>query len=116
MPSHVRTPEERALASRIGAHAKWAKVDRVEGTAVARKAFLDRFEREVDPEGILPAAERARRAEHARKAYFQRLALKSAKVRRKPTAEEKRANSARKAEAARLALASAKARNDSAAS
>jgi hypothetical protein len=43
---------------------------------------MDRFEREVDPEGVLPAQERQRRAEHARKAYFLRLALASAKARR----------------------------------
>jgi hypothetical protein len=52
-------------------------------TAPARAAFLDRFEREVDPECTLPPAERVRRAEHARAAYFIRLALKSAQSRRK---------------------------------
>jgi hypothetical protein len=52
-------------------------------TAPARAAFLDRFEREVDPNGTLLPAERARRAEHARKAYMTGLALKSAQARRK---------------------------------
>ena len=41
------------------------------------RAFLDRFEREVDPDGTLDPAERAKRTEHARKAYFLSLALKS---------------------------------------
>lgn len=72
----------RVLRSRIAAHVRWSKEDPVEGTARARAAFLDRFEKEVDPEGLLPPDERARRATHARKAYFQRLALKSAKARR----------------------------------
>ena len=45
--------------------------------------MLDRFEREVDPDGVLSPEERARRAGHARKAYFTRLALQSAKARRK---------------------------------
>jgi hypothetical protein len=36
------------------------------------------FEREVDPEGKLSTQERAKRAEWAHKAYFQRLAMKSA--------------------------------------
>lgn len=81
-----RTPEQRTLAARIAAHAKWAATDPVEGTAKARQAFLDRFEREVDKEAakageVLPPAERARRAEHARKAYFTRLALESSKAR-----------------------------------
>jgi hypothetical protein len=35
----------------------------------------------VDPEGLLDPRERARRAEHARKAYFLRLALASAHAR-----------------------------------
>jgi hypothetical protein len=42
---------------------------------------MARFEREVDPDGVLTLAERAKRAEHAKKAYFQRLALKSASAR-----------------------------------
>jgi hypothetical protein len=50
-------------------------------TAPARAAFLGRFEREVDPDGTLDPGERARRAEHARKAYFLRLALASAHAR-----------------------------------
>jgi hypothetical protein len=81
-----RTPEQRALAARIAAHSKWATTDATEGTAAARAAFLDRFQREVDPDGTLPPAERARRAEHARKAYFTRLAMASAKARRKAVA------------------------------
>ncbi len=79
--------DERALRARMAAHSSWAKTaDPSARTAPARKAALDRFEREVDPDGILPPAERARRAEHARKAYFTRLALASAKARRKGTA------------------------------
>jgi len=50
-------------------------------TRAAREAFLDRFEREVDPDGRLPDVERRRRAEAARKAYFSNLALKSARAR-----------------------------------
>jgi len=45
--------------------------------------FWSRFEDEVDPGGILSAGERQRRAEAARKAYFARMALKSAKARAK---------------------------------
>ncbi len=78
------TPEQRSLRARIGAHALHAQVvDPAAHTAPARAAFLDRFEREVDPDGALPPAERARRAEHAKRAYFARLALASAKARRR---------------------------------
>lgn len=47
-----------------------------------RAGLEARFLREVDPDGTLPEAERLRRAESARKAYYQRLALASAKARR----------------------------------
>jgi hypothetical protein len=53
----------------------------VEGTAKARAAFLERFVDQVDPDRRLSERERLRRAESARKAYFARLALKSAQAR-----------------------------------
>jgi hypothetical protein len=78
------TPEERSLRARIGANQSWANTaDPSARTAPARKAFNDRFEKQVDPDGQLKPAERARRAESARKAYFLRLALKSSTGRRK---------------------------------
>ena len=76
------SPQQK-LARQIGAHESWARTDdRAARTAPARKAALERFERQVDPDGTLEPAERARRAEHARRAYFLRLALKSAQARR----------------------------------
>ncbi|HSJ46014.1 MAG TPA: hypothetical protein VK923_15180 [Euzebyales bacterium] len=44
-------------------------------TANARRVFLDRFEHQVDPDGVLPVAERRRRAEHAKREHMLRLAL-----------------------------------------
>lgn len=77
------TPEQRRQRARLGAHSLHAKVDDASAhTAPARQAFLERFEREVDPDGTLTPDERARRADHARKAYFARLAMKSAAARR----------------------------------
>ena len=72
----------RSLVGRIGAHSLHARHDPRTTTAAARRAFLDRFEREADPDGVLPHEERARRARHLRKAYFARLALRSAQARR----------------------------------
>lgn len=81
------TPEDRSLRARLAAHSLHARVaDPQAHTAPARAAFLDRFSRQVDPDGLLPAADRARRAEHARKAYFLSLARKSAEARRKRAA------------------------------
>lgn len=74
------TSTERTLRGRIGALAMHSMG--LTNTAPARAKFLSRFEREVDPNGVLPEAERQKRAATARKAYFSRLALKSAKARR----------------------------------
>jgi hypothetical protein len=77
------TKSDRVLIAKIAASERWAREpDRSAATATARKAFLDRFESQVDPEGTLAPAERARRAEHARRAYFARLSLRSSQVRR----------------------------------
>jgi len=76
------TPAERALRARIAAHAMHSQHDGRRVTQSARLAFLDRFEREVDPDELLPSQERARRADQARRSYFNALALKSAQARR----------------------------------
>ena len=77
------TPEQRSLRARLAAQSRWAKTDPVAATTPARDAFMARFEADVDPNRELPAEERARRAESARKAYFTRLALKSSIARRR---------------------------------
>jgi hypothetical protein len=76
-------PEEMSRRGRIGAHRLHATHDPRETTAKARETFLIQFEREVDPDGTLSPDERRRRAEHAKKAHFARLAHLSAKARRK---------------------------------
>jgi membrane-bound lytic murein transglycosylase B len=78
------TAAERKLRSQIAAHESWARtVDRTARTANARRALLDKFEREADPNDELSPAERARRAESLRKAFYARMALKSARARRR---------------------------------
>ncbi len=75
---------ESKLRAQIAVHTSWAQTpDRSARTAPARAALMAKFEAEVDPDGVLTPAERARRAGHLRKAHFQRLALKSARARRK---------------------------------
>ena len=71
-----------AIAS-IAAHQSWANtLDRPGRTAPARKKAWERFEALVDPDGTMSPSERAKAAENARKAYFKRLALKSAAARK----------------------------------
>lgn len=44
---------------------------------------MDRFERQIDPEGVLSPEERARRGRAAMRAYFTALALRSSRARAK---------------------------------
>ena len=72
------------MRARLAAHALHARVaDPSAHTARAREAFLSRFEREADPEGVLSPEERQRRAGHLRKAHYQRMALASSRARAK---------------------------------
>lgn len=75
------TPEQRSMRARIAAHARWAKEDPKPAAQRMRSGIIARFEREVDPEGQLPPAERRRRAEAARRAHMTRLAFASSKAR-----------------------------------
>lgn len=66
----------------VAANTRWAhEPDRAAATAKARQALADKFDREVDPDGTLDPAERAKRAANARRAFYQRLAIKSAQSR-----------------------------------
>ncbi len=72
-----------SIDKRIAAHISWSRtVDRKARTKPGRDKFLERFEREIDPDGTLPPRERQQRAEHAKRAYMLRLAKRSALARR----------------------------------
>jgi hypothetical protein len=78
------TPGERRLRAQVAVHTSWQNTpDPSARTAPARAAFDQRFEDQVDPDRVLPEAERLRRAASAKKAFFSRLALKSAQARRR---------------------------------
>ncbi len=81
MPATNLGPAERSLSASLAAHALHSQGKT--NTAPAQQAFHDRFRDEVDPNRVLPEAERERRAEHAFKAHMARLALRSAQARRK---------------------------------
>jgi elongation factor P hydroxylase len=83
MARPVGHPDNSLLATAAN-HERWAAVDDLTAaTEPARKAFEDRFLRQARERfGDLPPDELARRAEHLRKAYYARLALKSAQARR----------------------------------
>lgn len=78
------TPQQRVLRSRVAAYKSWERTaDPSARTAPARRAAMTRFERQVDPDGVLPIDERTRRATAAMKAYFTWLALRSSRSRMK---------------------------------
>jgi hypothetical protein len=67
---------ESSLQAKIAAHTSWANtVDRTARTAKGRRAFEDKFLAEADGDEL--------RAASLRKAYFARMALKSAQARRR---------------------------------
>jgi hypothetical protein len=72
------TPDSVAvMRGRIGGHTSWANtLDRSARTAPARAALEAKFLTEADGDPI--------RAESLRKAYYARMAMKSAMARRKP--------------------------------
>lgn len=70
------TRGERSTLAEIAAHESWARTtNRTARTAPARRALEEKFLREAGGDPV--------RAEHARKAYYRRLSLKSAVARRK---------------------------------
>lgn len=79
------SPGERRLQAQLAASTRWSREDPHDPAGPlprARAKFNQRFFDQVDPDGVLPLEERERRAGAARKAYFQKLALKSARARR----------------------------------
>jgi hypothetical protein len=84
MSRPVGHPDNSLLSTRAN-HLRWAAVDdRTAATQKARETFRDQFvaeARERFGDDLAPE-DLARRAEHLRKAYYARLALKSAQSRR----------------------------------
>lgn len=82
-PVKKTTSVDRSQIAKIAAHTRWANTaDRSAATQAARDGMARKFEDQVDPERRLAPEERARRAGSARRAHYQRLALKSAQSRR----------------------------------
>lgn len=73
--------EQAQTVGRLGGLAKAARNDAREGTRAAREGFLARFEREVDPDGVLEPEERLRRATAAKKLHMARLLMKQRRFR-----------------------------------
>jgi hypothetical protein len=75
------TPQQRSLRASIAASVRWSGEDPAPNAARGQAGLIEKFRREVDPEGTLPEAERERRARSALKAHMTRLAFASSKAR-----------------------------------
>ena len=73
----------RVLAGRLGGLTTVIRYGPDEIAARARDGFMDKFRREVDPDGLLTDLERERRAKLALKAHMTSLAIASARSRRR---------------------------------
>ena len=77
------------LAARAAQHERWARTaDRTQATQAMRDNGpngLAYFERQVDPDRKFPESQRRAMAISARKAYYARLALASARARKAKT-------------------------------
>lgn len=82
------------LRGQVGAYTRLAgtPTDRLPDlTAEARAALQLKFERQADPEGVLPQEERERRAAYLRRAELARMSLKGVAARKQKAAERRRA-------------------------
>ena len=75
------TAAERAAWGRVGGLTAQARHGGQAMTAPARAGFRTKWERAVDPEGVLDPRERAARADRAQRAHMLRLAIASAAAR-----------------------------------
>lgn len=96
-------PSVRSTAASIAANRRWARTSEAERTAATQKAregLYRRWEREVDPDGTLAPAERAKRVENLRQAHYasMRLARSRKRVEREKAIARHPAGKARKAD------------------
>lgn len=68
--------ELQRLYGSIGGHISQSRHDPRERGRQAQAALQAKFERQVDPDGVLPEEERLRRAEQARRAHYKMLNAK----------------------------------------
>ncbi|MGH3377923.1 MAG: hypothetical protein ACRDP6_24635 [Actinoallomurus sp.] len=78
---------QHAINGRIGIRTRLSKTTKADRELQATKGqagLLARFEREVDPEGLMSEADRVEAAQQLRRAHMGRIAKASAASRRKP--------------------------------
>jgi hypothetical protein len=85
-PSTTNEQASRVLSAKIAAAERWGRTaDRTAATQPARDGLCAKFAREVDPDGILAAADPAeleRRVMHLQRAHMLRMSLAAQQARR----------------------------------
>jgi hypothetical protein len=80
---------ERRLQAAIASHLRWAREASQEARRAATQPMRDglrsKWERMADPDGRLTPEELATAVDHLRKAHYRRMALASARARRRAT-------------------------------
>jgi hypothetical protein len=67
----------RSDSASVAANTRWAfEPDRRKATAPATAGFLAKFEKQVDPDGLLPTEERTKRAHNLMRAHMARIRAK----------------------------------------
>ena len=77
------TPTQRMLRAQAAAYERWARTPEAERQASGKRGqagLLGRFEREIDPDGTLPPAERARQVDRLYRAHMARVRLARSKA------------------------------------
>lgn len=78
---------ERRLRARAAGLTRWAnEPDRAGAMQPLRDGFQRKLERQIDPDGVLPPDELAKRVELARRAHLAKASLAAAKARRERAA------------------------------
>jgi hypothetical protein len=78
------TPGQRSQRARAASAARWSRLpadQRAAQTAKARAAIPAKYLRQIDPDGVLPEAEREKLARQARHADLQRWSLMASRAR-----------------------------------
>lgn len=76
------TPSRAVMRGKVGGLTTVLRYGANRIAARARDGLWARFEREADPDGVLPPHERHRRAKLVERGYYAALTLKSVKARR----------------------------------
>lgn len=64
----------RSEAAKVASNTRWAmEPDRRRAVAAANAGFRAKFERQVDPDGVLPPQELAKRTDNAIRAHMTRI-------------------------------------------